>query len=730
VAVLLVLLYHAGVPGFGGGYVGVDVFFVLSGFLITGLIVRELDETGTVSLVAFYARRARRLLPAAALVIVVTVVASAVFLPPLRAPEIARDGAAAALYASNLRFAFQATDYLQAELDPSPLLHFWSLGVEEQFYLFWPALLLIVARGGRGSSRGRSGLFGRIGLPARIGPLGGSGLFGRSGRLDGTGPLGRIAAAIVIVGVGSLVLSIVLTSMAEPWAFFSLPSRAWELALGAALALVATRSVSLGSRWAAAAGALGVAMIVVAGVALDTGTPFPGIAALLPTTGAALVIGAGLGGSPARPSRFLGLAPLRWLGRISYSLYLWHWPIIVIPAAALGTDLPLPVRIALALAAIPVAAASQRWVEEPIRRGRLVGLRPRRNLALAGALTLAVAGVSVGLGSGGPLVPAPVLATGTVGGSDPGIARDLARVLGSAAGGSAAGGSAAGGSAAGGSAPAAPPPATPGGPVPADLRPSLAAARDDLPRTYGDGCHLSFAETQPGTCVYGVASARKVVVLFGDSHAAQWFPALERLALEDGWRLVSLTKSACAAADVTVWNSNLKRAYAECDTWRANALARIAAERPDLVVVSNSRYVLAVDGQPVPEASAQATWDQALGRTLGQLAKLSGQVVLIGATPRPSVDPPVCLSAHLDDALACATPMSAAIDAGTLAAERAVTGAAGVTMIDPTGWVCPFEPCPVVIGRVLVYRDTHHLTATFSAALAPYLAARLPGLGP
>ena len=169
-AVLLVLLYHAGVPGFGGGYVGVDVFFALSGFLITGLIVRELDETGTVSLVAFYARRARRLLPAAALVIVVTVVASAVFLPPLRVPEIARDGAAAALYASNLRFAFQATDYLQAELDPSPLLHFWSLGVEEQFYLFWPALLLIAARGGRGSTRGGSGRLGRISPLGRIGP--------------------------------------------------------------------------------------------------------------------------------------------------------------------------------------------------------------------------------------------------------------------------------------------------------------------------------------------------------------------------------------------------------------------------------------------------------------------------------------------------------------------------------------------------------------------------------
>ncbi len=217
------------------------------------------------SLVSFYARRARRLLPAAAVALVATVIASAIFLPPLRVPDIALDGAAAALYVSNMRFAFQATDYLQAAADPSPLLHFWSLGVEEQFYLFWPALLLLVA--------------------------------GRRGR----GTIGRLAAIVAIVFGVSLVLSLVLTNVAQPWAFFTLPARAWELALGAALALAAWRRIALPTSLSAPVGILARA-IVASGIVLNTTTPFPGVAALLPTFGAALVIAAGLRGPAAGPS--------------------------------------------------------------------------------------------------------------------------------------------------------------------------------------------------------------------------------------------------------------------------------------------------------------------------------------------------------------------------------------------------------------------------------------------
>ena len=566
VAVLLVVLYHAGVPGFGGGYVGVDVFFVLSGFLITGIIVRELRDTGSVDLPAFYARRARRLLPAAALALVATVVASAVFLPPLQVGDVAADGAAAALYISNIRFAVQATDYLQADLAPSPLLHYWSLGVEEQFYLFWPALLLLVTRVGWGTPR-------------------------------------RLAAVVGVVAAVSLALSLVLTQVNAPWAFYSLPTRAWELGLGAAVALVAARSWSVGGRLAAFAATAGLLMVVVAGWRFHTGTPFPGFAALLPTTGAALIILAGLGAVPSIPGRLLTLAPMRFLGRISYSLYLWHWPILVIPAAMAGAELPFALRLVLAAATIPIAAASQRWVEDPIRRGRVVGLGTRRGLAAAGALTLVVAGSSVALGAWVGLRPA---STGTV--PPPSITDVLGTPRPSPGPGATPGPTATD------PGPTSPPTAQP---VPANLEPRLAAARDDLPVVYDDGCHAVQLATELGACTYGNVASATTVVLFGDSHAAQWQPTLERLATENGWRLVSLTKALCGAVDHPVWNGQLKRGYPECDAWRSAALARIAAERPVLVVVINSKFAkFDLAGREASAEETLAGWDGALASTL------------------------------------------------------------------------------------------------------------------
>jgi peptidoglycan/LPS O-acetylase OafA/YrhL len=688
VAVGLVLLYHANIPRIHGGYVGVDVFFVLSGFLITGLIVRELRATGRIDLPQFYARRARRLLPAAAVALAGTLLLSVIFLPPLRVPNVAGDAAAASLYVSNLRFAFQATDYLASEVAPSPLLHFWSLGVEEQFYLFWPALLLLVAAAG-GRLRGRDR---------------------------------RLGLAVVAVTAVSFVVSLILTNVAQPWAFFSLPARAWELGLGALLALGAARLAVLPRLAGGALVAAGLVLVALSGVILEQSTPFPGTAAVLPTAGAALVIAGGAAGAGSLPVRLLTLAPMRFLGRISYSLYLWHWPILVLPAAAIEGNLPLIARLALVGVSIAVATASQRWVEDPIRHGRFVGRKVRRTLALAGTTSLVVALLAVGVGSAAEASLPHGVALAS---DDPNVLP--ADPIGTATPGpSARPGNSAGSS---GSAPPASSarPATPGGPVPADLRPSLAAVGDDAPIIYSDDCHLDQATVEPKPCVFGDASSSTTVVLLGDSHAAQWFPAFNALATVEHWRLVTLTKSACTPADVTVYNGNYKRAYTECDVWRAKAFDQITAAHPALVVMAMSRsYILVTGSTTATVVERPDLWDAGIAASLERLVGSADHVALIGDTPRSSTDPPACLSKHLDDVLACATPSKSAIDAKRIADDQTLAEAAGATFVDPTSWVCPTEPCPAVIGNYLVFRDSHHLTTPFSTALARRMLAALP----
>jgi peptidoglycan/LPS O-acetylase OafA/YrhL len=698
-AVVLVVAYHARVPGLGGGFVGVDVFFVLSGYLITGLLLRELGQSGTISLSAFYARRARRLLPAALFVLFVTLVVAVVVLPPLQVGDVGGDIAAAALYVSNLRFGVQATDYFQAAQAPSPVLHYWSLGVEEQFYVFWPAILLLVG--------------------------GGAAHFGR-----------RVGLTVIAISIASFVLAVWLTGVDEPWAFYLLPTRAWELGLGATLAVSAARLSAIPERLATALGWAGVGLVVLSGVMLSVDTPFPGTAALLPTVGSAFVILAGVRAVPWGAGRLLSTALPRFLGRISYSLYLWHWPLLILPEAAIGHPLPWWARGWMVVLAIGLAALTQRWVEDPFRHGRIIGTLPRRNLALAGAFSLIVAVASVGLGT------ATVAGLGGASGNAATDEASLHRILDAAASAAGLAGPPTGASPspAGAStsllspkAMASPSPeATVDRPVPADLQPSLATARNDYPVPGVQGCLVLVEGTLSPGCVYGDPRGSRTAVLFGDSHALSWFPAVDRVARTNGWRLINLTKTACGSADVVQWLDSLGRAYTECSQWRANSFARIARERPSLVILTNSRAIaIAQDGRILRGADALAPWRAGLERTIARIA-LTGdpQVAVIGDTPRSAFDVPVCLSKHRDSILACATPYASALNPSWLAAGAAAAAWGHATFIDPSVWICPSRPCPPVIGNFLVFRDKQHLATPFSAALADYLGAALPKLGP
>jgi len=679
VAILLVLLFHAGVPGFDGGFVGVDVFFVLSGFLITGLLLRERERTGRIDLAVFYARRARRILPAAAVVLAVTMVASWFFLAPLDLPRVAGDAAACALSAGNIRFAAGSTDYFGTDLTPSPVLHYWSLGVEEQFYLVWPALLILATRGHRP----------------------------------------RVASGLLLAGIaiGSYAAAFGLTDSAPAWAFYSLPTRAWQLALGGLLAVAATSLNRVPARAAVTIGWLGLGGVLATLLVVGPGTPYPGVAALLPSLGSAAVIV-----SSARPrsvASLLATPPLRFLGRISYSLYLVHWPILVLPSAglAVGEQLPLEIRVALAALSVVAGWASYRWVEQPIHRGPRFAWRPSRTLAAAG---VAIATVVVLCGSLGYAAAASI----DSGGPDLADASSLPSALAIVTAAPAAAPSPTGivvlptdGVPTASPAPT----ATPDVPIPlpADVRPRLGAAATDAETLEADGCLLGQPQTKPPNCVYGDRHGTYTVALVGDSHAAHWFPAILAIARDRGWKLVPFVKLSCRFIDMQQYSHWYQRMYTECDTWRANVVAKLKALKPDLVIESSIRDLVttnAIDKDPVHQGEAMARL----------LDEVPGQKVIIVDTPISKYNVPTCVSKYRKDVRPCETSRSFALGSSPGVVESTAAAAIGASLVDVTPLMCPGDPCPVLIDGMIVYRDNQHMTATFAASLRAYVEAALP----
>ena len=632
VAILAVVAFHAALPGIHGGFVGVDVFYVLSGYLITGLLVRELIATGRIDMGAFYARRIRRLLPAACLMLGVTVVLGMWIFSPLEQTIFTGTAIATALYISNIYFAKTATDYLADDADLNPLLHTWSLAVEEQFYLCWPALTMLVFR--------------------------------RSVR-----PMRALTLAFWAVTIVSLCGSIWLTGVAQPWAFFSAPTRAWEFGIGA-LAFVHFRGERrLPTPLLQVAGWAGVLGLLWSVVEYNRQTPFPGSAALLPALATALLLVVGGQAPTATTSRFLSTAPMRWLGRISYSWYLWHWPVLVLASSAFG-PLSLAARLFWAVASLGVAVLAYRLVEDPLRRSAYLAARNVRTLRLGMALTGACAVLGVGW----------LL-----------LARDDAA---------------------------------------APNQRAMTAAHDDIPIVYQDGCHLDFFATQSPECVFGDTASSRKVVLFGDSHAAQWFPALDMIAQQKHLGLLSLTKSGCPAADVPLYAPVLQRPYRECEEWREATLARIIRTRPAAVFISNANSYVASGVGFEKYAVSATTWIAGIDRVAVRLRSAGIPVVIIADSPSPQLDIPTCLSRAVWRGLSagheCSTPRIVALrDRLITLIERATRMDARSVDFDDA--LCTAKTCPPQIGGRVVYRDGNHLTASFAASFAPAMLREMNG---
>lgn len=625
IAILLVLGFHAKVPGFSGGFIGVDVFFVLSGYLITWILVDEAARTGTVDLVRFYARRARRLLPALLFMLLVTMVATVVLLAPLEQQPIARTWVATAAYVSNLYFAASTVTYDGPRAETNPLLHTWSLSVEEQFYLVWPWLILL-GLGILGWQRGRT-------LPSRR-------------------RLIRWLAGAVVVSFG---YSLAIGANSHSWAFYLSPTRAWEFGVGALAILLPPLSsaaprlgTAIGKRLVGVSGWLGLGGLVVATVGYDTTVEFPGTAAVLPVLATVAMLRVGASATPAMPlQRLLSAAPFQVAGRLSYSAYLWHWPALVL-ATTLSGPLNLGQRLLTVAASLILAGLSYRLVENPIRTNPRVMQRPRFALGAAVVGCLLCAGLAAGWGA-----------------------------------------------------------AIPGWSA-SDSQAHFRSVARTLPRIYRDGCdHFGSAEVT--ACIYGDTMSVRTVVLIGDSHAGQFFPAVEQAAEDAGWRLIVLTLSACPVVDLPVmYNETLGRSYPECVRWRRDALETVGRIRPQLTIVASTGNYRA----------SQDEWESGTRSALERLLGRSERVALVLDPPSAGIDIPACLAraAWRGSPLApeCAPRGIPGTDQLVEAQERAGRSIPGVEIVDVRAEVCVIGVCGPMQGPLVRYRNAGHISVEFA----------------
>jgi len=656
VAVLLVVVYHFWPALLPGGYVGVDVFFLLSGFLITRLLLLELEGSGRIDLVRFYERRMRRLLPAASLVLVLTAACSLVLLPASDWNRVGADTIASALYVQNWWLAAAAVDYLGAGGNPSPLQHFWSLSVEEQFYFVWPALLALVAVRVRRTARG----------PALLGLMLGFTL-------------------------GSLAWSGWHTLQDPSVAYFVSTTRAWELGAGGVLAFWHRASPPRWLRLALAPA--GFAAIVLAALFYNDETPFPGAAALLPVLGAAVVILAGMNGSPGGLGRWVQVRPLVYLGGISYSFYLWHWPLLVVAGLDRADDAGVRLLALFALA-IVLSDLSKRFVEDRFRHS------PVARDARGRTWTLVAACMGFSLLAGAALMVA----------ADRNAARDLERL------------DRAGHGPAGALAIDAPPLRRAEGRA---FAPPLTAARDDIAEVYRLGCHGNESKTEPVPCEFGAPESDRVLAVAGDSHAAQWIPALKILADRHGWRLQAYTKSSCPFVLETTFLR--QQPYLACLEWNRRLLEQLRAEPPDVLVTSQYVGHLVVGSKGRPDSAER--FAHSLADSWSSLQAAGTTIVAMRDTPRIGFDVVDCMARAGDDFESCAISRSEAFSY-----PDPVLKAAGLSrdavLVDLSDDICHADKCRPVVGDVLVYRDPNHLTATYVRTLVPALEARLrPLLG-
>jgi len=750
VAVLLVALCHANVPHFAGGYVGVDVFFVISGYLITGWIFRRGGQVGRVTLGSFYAARARRILPAAALTLVATTVTSLYLLNFLEAQSAFHDSLWAAVFLANFHFAHVGTDYFASTIPASPIQHFWSLAVEEQFYLAWPVLIIAAMPWG---IRRRA----KSEAPER-------------GGMTGWGQA-RLVAMLVAGVIVSFLFSIHATASNPTAAYFSPFTRAWELGMGCLVALGTAFLQRLTASLRAVGSWAGLGAIVVAAVSYSSSTAFPGYAAILPVGGAALVIIGGLpSAAPFGTGAILGRQPLRYVGDISYSLYLWHWPVLIIASERAGHSLSTLDNLMLLCLAFAMSAISYRLVERPIHKGARVA-KGARAFALwpvtvgtvwlaaffgLGAIKTELTGFSSHTPTSLPLLPPSHVSSGPTTGDPIHPSVTLATTTTHANGKHlrAGGGTVPTGPSGRGTSPSTT--QTTGSSVPTGtmqgpsgspymqavieaLSPSVLAEpvtgallqqiEEEQTPPY-EPCVGILGQYSSPICHLGATHSAHIVVVYGDSHAQEWLPALVYFAQKAGWQLVPVIRLGCAAIQ---WSSdpnapgpapifgppNLRAGRIDaCNKWHSWAMTEIAALHPQAII-----YATAYSWGASYGGSSMKYDLQGLSVELARLGKIVPSVVLLDDAPYwPVQDPVQCLLSSEATLGKCVLDLPSAtpsFDDQVIS----ITKSTGSPFIPTSQLFCADLRCPSVIAGIVVYRDQSHIDGASSTYLGTALYA-------
>ena len=676
IAVIFVVVNHLFPTHLSGGFIGVDIFFVVSGFLISSHLLKEL-KGGSLNFSRFYLRRARRLLPASLLVLALTTVGSALLLPLFSEAAFLKGAAAAAVYGVNWWFAANAVDYFADTGVPSPVNHYWSLSVEEQFYLVWPALLYLSLRVAMARTRRTAESL----IPAVIGVL---------------------MATILVLSLISAILALRHDRSA---AYFVTYARAWEFAAGGLTGLMLGKLRNrLPAAWIASLSGAAWLTLIASCWFLKPTSAVPGLAAVpaVFATVMILIIGDDYASPLAR--RIIGSSVVQWLGDISYSLYLWHWPLIVLAPFALGvTKLSVAQRIALLGISLALSTITKRQVEDRFRSPRPAqkqGARSFRNvpaLALYLLMSVSLAGCaflgarfaedkSVGIGNQLyrlSLNPGPCFGARA---TDPGVNCPNSHLL-----------------------------------HDRDFALGNWLATIELPN--GHYCQNRRGNSVVAPCEFGAVekAARKHIALLGDSHAGVWEPALAAFLVPDGIRVRSFLASSCAITDDDrSLATYLDPEYRDsCRKWRRSAVAAIIADKQiDTVVIADNAY-----NQKILNETGE--WSEDDGRGVAavlQRLRLAGKrVVVIDDVPDLYFDVPECLARARTNTDPCTLDESKVPTSTPLGRAVALMPPGEIEYVNFKDVFCDGAVCHAVIGGIPAYMDNSHITPAFAATLAPRL---------